>query len=434
MKPAGRLKSATARRGNRPWARATLVVDRARARTPRIVPVIDSVHCATGYALGNAGFVATENGVVVIDTTESLPAACAVLRDFRKICGLPITHVIYTHHHGDHVRGAKRFCGDGAAVIAHELLPQEIARKDMLLPFRRRLVKNQFAGADAAGARVNVPSDPGYVPPAITFGAEHRFEMGGVVFELFHTEGETLDHLMVWLPEKRVLFPGDLFYGCFPMLSSPMKPDRSVSKWADSLDRMRALRPEYLVPSHGTPLRGGAEIDGTLETYARAIRHVHDETVRCINAGKTVEEASSAVKLPDDLARLPYLREKYGKVAWAVRGIYRQYTGWYSFNPTDLNPHPDAVRHRTLLRVCGGPRPLLNRAKQALRRKNFQLVLELAEIVSAVRPANQRAVRLRLAALRNLAAQTENNVERNIYRNAAKSIRARIAARMRRSC
>ena len=94
---------------------------------------------------------------------------------------------------------------------------------------------------------------------------------------------------------------------------------------------------------------------------------MHDETVRCINAGKNLEQTVRAVKLPDELKRLPYLRQAYGKVHWAVRGIFRQYTGWYSLNPTDLNANPQAARHRELLWVCGGPAPLLNRAEKALR-------------------------------------------------------------------
>jgi alkyl sulfatase BDS1-like metallo-beta-lactamase superfamily hydrolase len=135
------------------------------------------------------------------------------------------------------------------------------------------------------------------------------------------------------------------------------------------------------------------------------------------------------VKLPNDLARLPYLRQKYGKVSWAVRGIFRQYTGWYSFNPTDLNSRPKRLRHRTLLRVCGGPAPLMQRARRAWHERDCQLVLELTGIVISAHPDHPHAGRLRLAALRHLAAQTENGVERNVYRSVAKSDRARIAAR-----
>src|SRR5262249_8044545 len=132
--------------------------------------------------------------------------------------------------------------------------------------------------------------DPGYVTPDITFDQEYAFEADGLRFELRHTEGETIDHLMVWLPQEKALFPGDLFYSSFPMLSNPMKPDRPMLAWAESLDRMRELKPEYLVPSHSRPRHGAREIDEVLTNYARAIRHVHDETVRMINLGLPLEE------------------------------------------------------------------------------------------------------------------------------------------------
>jgi hypothetical protein len=63
--------------------------------------------------------------------------------------------------------------------------------------------------------------------------------------------------------------------------------------------------------------------------YARAIRYVHDETVKGINRGLSLQELCRTVWLPSDLSRLPYLKERRGTVAWSVHGVFRQYTGWY---------------------------------------------------------------------------------------------------------
>src|SRR5262249_21763999 len=125
----------------------------------------------------------------------------------------------------------------------------------------------------------------GYVPPNTLFDEEYPFEEGGVRFELYHTQGETPDHLMVWLPQEQVLLPGDFLYHSVPMLASPMKPDRPVQEWVQSLERMRKLQPAYLVPSHWNPVVGREEIDTTLANYAKAIRYVHDETYKRINQG-----------------------------------------------------------------------------------------------------------------------------------------------------
>jgi alkyl sulfatase BDS1-like metallo-beta-lactamase superfamily hydrolase len=413
-----------------PWADTTLIVNSSRPRIPSIIRLADGVYGAYGYAFANMFFIITTGSVVVIDTTESIPAARVVLQEIRQITPLPISYLIYTHYHGDHTRAASTFRTPATKIVAQRLLPQEIAYKHLFLPYRERVSAHHFEHAPGSGLAPAVPGtaaeqiDSGYLPPDITFDDKYCFEAGGVTVELLHAPGETIDQAAVWLPQKKVLFPADLFYASFPMLSSPLKPDRPVTAWADSIERLRALRPEHLAPSHGLPIAGAAKIEDTLANYGKAIRHVHDETVRCVNAGKSVEEAIREVRLPENLARLPYLRERYGKVSWAVRGLFRQYTGWYSFNPTDLNPRPEPLRHRTLLRVCGGAAPLIQRARRAWDEKDYQLVLELTDIVLSVQASNPPAARLRLRALGNLAAQSTNNVERNLYRNAAKQARA----------
>jgi alkyl sulfatase BDS1-like metallo-beta-lactamase superfamily hydrolase len=413
----------------------TLMVDESRPRKPVIIKISDGVYCAHEYALANAFFIVTADSVIVIDTTESLPAACAVLNELRQISPLPVSHLIYTHHDGDHTLAAKVFCTAATRIIAQRLLPQEIARKHLLLPYLQRVTAHRHgqvprSALDPAACADMTPEriDPGYLPPGVTFDDKYCFEQGGVAVELFHAPGETVDQTAVWLPQKRVLFPADLFYAYFP--SSPLRTDRPVAAWADSIERLRALRPEHLAPSAGRPVAGAAEIDEMLANYSRAIRHVHDETVRCINAGQTVEEAIQEVKLPEDLAKLPYLRQKYGKLSWAVRGLFRQYTGWYTFNPTDLDPRPEPLRHRTLVRVCGAA-PLIERAQKALEERQYQLALELTDIVLSVQADHPFAARLRLGALQNLAGQSHNNVERNLYRNSAKVARAALQRRER---
>src|SRR5262249_14733471 len=169
-----------------------------------------------------------------------------------------------------------------------------------------RLASHRRKGSPPARSFSTEPRqmrDRGYIPPDTTFDEEHHFEVGGIKFELYHTQGETFDHLMIWLPQQRALFPGDLFYSAFPMLNNPMKPVRPILAWAESLERMRRLRPEYLVPGHSSPRQGVEHIDTVLANYARAIRFVHDETVRGINEGLTLEQVRHRVKLPEDLAQ-----------------------------------------------------------------------------------------------------------------------------------
>lgn len=400
---------------------------------PRLIQVTDRVYSAVDFAIGNVIYLLTDKSVVVVDTTESQIAALETLQEFRKVCKLPITTIIYTHHHPDHIRGAKAFKGSALKVIAQKLFVSELAKYTLLQEYNQKVNAVQFGTAlpqSERGNPVKLHLDSklplavsGYLPPDTLFDEQHAFEEGGVRFELYHTQGETADHLMVWLPQQQVLLPGDLFYWSFPMLSSPMKPDRPVLDWANSLDRMRKLRPAHFVPSHGPPLKGREIIDITLSRYSQAIRFVHDETLERIKAGLPLEEIRQQVRLPEELARLPFLAPNYGRVEWAVNGVYREYTGWYDFNPAHLNPARSTALHRSLLEASGGTDAVLKRARKALQDKQPQLAVELLDVILNVDAKNAAAHAVAADAYQRLGDATKNLVEINIYRTAAQEHR-----------
>src|ERR1044072_9643263 len=106
---------------------------------PQFIKVTDRVYCATGYALGNVIFVITDKSAVVIDTTESMASARRALEEFRKVSQLPGSYTIYTHHHGDHINGARAFKADSTRIIAQKELPTELGRLRMLAAYNQRL-------------------------------------------------------------------------------------------------------------------------------------------------------------------------------------------------------------------------------------------------------------------------------------------------------
>src|SRR5262249_8352508 len=147
-------------------------------------------------------------------------------------------------------------------------------------------------------------------------------------------------------------------------------PDRPVLAWAESLDRMRALKPERLVPSHGQMLAGAAVIDTVLANYAKAIRFVHDETLRGIDKGWPLDQIRARVRLPNPLRNLPYLQERFGTVAWSVDAIFRNYVGSYVLNPTYLDPSPRSILFGAIVETCGET-ALVGRARQELARGRY---------------------------------------------------------------
>ena len=133
------------------------------------------------------------------------------------------------------------------------------------------------------------------------------------------------------------------------------------------------------------------------------------------------------MKLPERLAKLPYLQPLYGQVAWGVNGVYRGYTGWYDMQPAHLNPGSNSELNQAIVEAAGGLDKLVARAAQAREAKNWQLVVELTDITLSVDASHVPSLELRAAALEQLAAASPNGVERNIYRAGAQDSRQKLA-------
>ena len=110
-----------------------------------VIKVTDSVYVAVGYGASNSALVIGETGLIIVDTGQSITAAEAINREFRKISDKPVTAIIYTHSHRDHISGASIFAGDqtpdifASANFANELVGGHVAGEIL---FKR--TKRQF--------------------------------------------------------------------------------------------------------------------------------------------------------------------------------------------------------------------------------------------------------------------------------------------------
>ena len=414
-----------------PDARAELFAHTQEFRR-EVVRVADGVYSAVGYALGNAILVEGDDGVIIIDTTEGTDAAREIKSEFDLITTKPVRAIIYTHSHPDHIRGAAVFAGgDEPEVYAHEsFLPEN---RPAPVGRSARGGSSQFGGSlpaelhpnDGIGPELVMGGDNGYLEPTVTFAGErYQFEVAGIRVELVHAPGETDDQIYVWLPERRVLFPGDNFYGAFPNLYAIRGvPLRRVDWWAESLAKMIDEDPEYLVPSHTRPILGNANVMSALRAYHDGVRSVLEQTIAGMNRGLRPDELARTVRLPDDLAHSPYLREFYGTVEWSVRTIYSYYLGWFDGNATGLFPLSNTERAERLIELVGGIAPLLAVGSAALDRGDHQWAAEVADYVLFVEENNRPAQLLKADALEALAERQISAGARNWYLSSAQWLR-----------
>jgi alkyl sulfatase BDS1-like metallo-beta-lactamase superfamily hydrolase len=408
-----------------------------------VIKVTDGVYVAVGFSLGNAILIEGTDGLIVVDTLTSVNDARAVKAEFDKISRKPVRAIIYTHHHADHVGGATVFAGtDRPDIYAHASLEVERAGNMANLGRAGRDGGNQFGGPsipenlhinNGVGPQLTVSGGGGngYLAPTRTFSTdETTITVAGMRLQLVHAPAETNDAIFVWLPDKKVLLPGDTFYHAFPNLYAIRGTRlRPVDLWMTSLEKLAAVSADYLVPSHTRPISGAAAVRAALTTYHDGIKSVFDQTIAGIREGLRPDELVQRVKLAPELAANPYLQEYYGTVSWSVRAIYTDYIGWFDGNATNLFPLSTADRAAAIVELAGGETPMLAKARAAFAQGKFQLTAELADFVLAIHPDNRDAKNLKAQALIELGERQISANGRNFYLSSAQYLMKQDAGR-----
>ncbi|MDY6833091.1 MAG: alkyl sulfatase dimerization domain-containing protein [Thermodesulfobacteriota bacterium] len=399
--------------------------------------VTENVFSAIGYGLANSIMIEGDDGLIIVDTMETREQARLVLAEFRKISAKPVKAIIYTHNHTDHIFGADVFAeGKSPDVYAHQTTHDLVNRVvGELRPATNTRGMRMFGTFLDADGLVNAGIGPflgvgrkavtlGYMPPTVTFSDRLEATVAGVRFELIHAPGETDDQIYVWLPDQRLLICGDNFYWTFPNLYTIRGTlFRSLKQWYRSVDIIRNLRPDHLVPCHTRPLHGADRIYEILTDYRDAIQFIHDQSIRGINMGLTPDQMVEYVKLPPHLADKPYLQPFYGTVAWSVRAVFAGNMGWFDGDAANLEPLSPKARARLMIDLAGGEANLWQHAQALLRNQEYQAALHLSGHLLQLSPDNTDYKGLRVSALTALGEKAQNPNARHYYLTEALEIR-----------
>jgi len=185
----------------------------------------------------NTGFVVTKDGVVVIDSGSSYRVAKQIHEAIRRVTQQPVKYVVNTGGQDHRWLGNGYFKQQGATLIAHKKAIDDMAARgaEHLAGLKRDL-KERLDGTVAT-------------LPDQSFDTEKTLKLGGTELRILHTAGgHTPGDSVVWLPQSRVLFSGDLVYvdrllGVIPV--------SNTKNWLASFEAMEKLAPKQIVPGHG---------------------------------------------------------------------------------------------------------------------------------------------------------------------------------------
>ena len=217
--------------------------------------------------VSNAAFVVTPGGVVVIDALGSPELARELRAEIARVTPLPVTHVIVTHYHADHIYGLQVFKEAGATIVAHRqalLYLNSDTAQQRLKASREEL----FPWID--GSTRLVEAD-------LWLDGPTALRVGGQVFEIRPAgPSHTPEDLVVWVPAQRVLFVGDLvFRGRLPFVGQA-----DSAHWVEALDALLAYEAQAIVPGHG-PVSASARADLELtRDYLQHLRRTMGEAAR----------------------------------------------------------------------------------------------------------------------------------------------------------
>ncbi|MFC1934923.1 alkyl sulfatase dimerization domain-containing protein [Chloroflexota bacterium] len=351
-------------------------------------------------------WVITSEGIVVIDTGTP-PVSVLVKQEIKKQTGKPVKYLIYTHGHLDHVGGASAYTDDHPIIIAHENILPRFERYELTYQYIRKINNIQFHIKRDA-----VP--PSFIYPTQTYRNTYHFQLGGKTFELFHEKGETDDHTIVWMPESRAVFCGDLLESSFPNLGNPFKVMRYAGEWANALEKVLALDPDFAIGGD-VVLTNKQEINEVLGENIELLRFLQDSVVKMANEGKTLEQMIAQIKLPPHLENSPNLRQTYSQREFAIYNIWKRYCGYFDFSPTSIFPRPKEEMARVARELIGNDQAILAKAARLTVDNQLQLALETLDIILKVDYENVPARQLRRDILMQLAAEDICLMSRNVW-------------------
>ncbi len=233
-----------------------------------------SAHCWAYTAEGdpNSGVIIGDDAILVSDATATPALARDLIARIRTISDKPIKYVLLTHYHAVRVLGASAFKAEGATEVIASLGTLEMIRERGAQDMKSEMERfpRLFQGAEEV---------PGLTWPTLVVGdgkpgrqGSIRLDLGGVWVDIWHPgPGHTKGDTIAWVESEKVLFSGDLV----EYEAGVYTGDAQLQEWPATLEALRALGAEAIVPGRGEAMRGNAQVNKSLDYTQRWVQTLY---------------------------------------------------------------------------------------------------------------------------------------------------------------
>lgn len=397
--------------------------------------VRDGVWCLVGNGLSNQSFVRGPEGIIAIDTGESVEEMQSALDELRAVTDEPIVAVLYTHFHYINGTTAITEVEPVTAIHGHFRIALNLGRTATeIAPAYGRGLVEQFgvrmpeAGPDgligvglgnAYRNPAHAPFTAGHLPVTHPFDGPCTLQVAGLEVVVQPAPSDADDSVTFWFPALGVAVHNIVWPTLFNVFAIRGEEYRDPRVLLAGIDHLRSLGAEHLVATHGPPMSGAEEIARRVTAYRDSLQFLWDQTVRWTNRGATSAELAHLVRLPDVYGDDWITQQHYGLVEHHTRQIRSGLFGFFDGDPANLLPLHPADRAERLVSGLGGHDAVRTQCRAALgaedpaRADELRWALELAAALVA-RPGAEAEDRLLLAeVLRCVARRTTSANVRN---------------------
>ena len=398
---------------------------------PNMYEVRDGVWCLVGNGLSNQTFLRGPEGIIAIDTGESVEEMRSALDHLRRITTEPVVGVVYTHFH--YVNGTVALTEHEpiTAIWGHERIAQNLERAAMeIAPAYSRGLVEQFGiqlPDEGPDGLVNVglglayrmphhaPSTPGYVAADHTFAEQVTVSLAGLEMQVTPAPSDADDSVTLWFPHLNVAVHNLVWPALFNVFAIRGEEYRDPRVLLNGLDHLRSLNAEHLVATHGPPLSGNQEIARRVTAYRDSIQFLWDQTVRWTNRGATGSELAHRIQLPAMYDEDWLTQQHYGLAEHHVRQIRTGLFGFFDGDPVGLLPLDTTDEAERMVSAMGGAEKVRALCVEALTGtdNDRRWALSLAGRLANRPGATQQDQRLLADALRSAARHTTSANVRN---------------------